>query len=114
MTPETTAACAFFDKLCDMKVLVTGSSGLIGSEAVEHFDRQGHEVFGVDNNMRRVFFGAAGDTLWNLERLKNSCKRFTHAALDIRDRGAIEELSSPDGRFASIWIVHCAAQPFPR
>ena len=75
-----------------MKVLVTGSSGLIGSEAVEHFDQQGHEVFGVDNNMRRVFFGAAGDTLWNLERLKNRCKRFTHAAIDIRDRAAIEEV----------------------
>jgi CDP-paratose 2-epimerase len=91
-----------------MKILVTGSSGLIGSEAVEHFDRQGHEVFGVDNNMRRVFFGAAGDTLWNLERLKNACKRFTHAGLDIRDRRAIDEL------FASQHfdlIVHCAAQP---
>jgi hypothetical protein len=43
----------FFDKLAVMKILVTGSSGLIGSEAVEHFDGQGHEVFGVDNNMRR-------------------------------------------------------------
>jgi len=91
-----------------MKILVTGSSGLIGSEAVEHFDRQGHEVFGVDNNMRRVFFGAAGDTLWNLERLKNTAKRFTHAAIDIRDRSAIEELFSAQ-RFDL--IVHCAAQP---
>src|SRR5438093_13256976 len=75
-----------------MKVRVTGSSGLIGSEASEHFDRQGHEVVGVDNNMRRVFFGPAGDTLWNLERLKGVTKRFTHAALDIRDRTAMEEL----------------------
>jgi len=91
-----------------MKVLVTGSSGLIGSEAVEHFDRQGHEVFGVDNNMRRVFFGAAGDTLWNLERLKSACKRFTHAAIDIRDRAAIEGVFSAQ-RFDL--IVHCAAQP---
>jgi CDP-paratose 2-epimerase len=91
-----------------MKVLVTGSSGLIGSEAVEHFDRQGHEVFGVDNNMRRVFFGPAGDTLWNLERLKNACKRFTHAAIDIRDRAALEEMFSAR-RFNL--IVHCAAQP---
>ena len=91
-----------------MKVLVTGSSGLIGSEAVEHFDRQGHEVFGVDNNMRRVFFGAAGDTLWNLERLKGTCKRFTHANIDIRDRAAIEEVFSAQ-RFDL--IVHCAAQP---
>src|ERR1700680_293323 len=91
-----------------MKILVTGSSGLIGSEAVQHFDQQGHEVFGVDNNMRRVFFGAAGDTLWNLERLKSATKRFTHSALDIRDRAAIEELFSTQ-RFEL--IVHCAAQP---
>src|SRR6202047_96526 len=91
-----------------MKVLVTGRSGLIGSEAVGHFDRQGHDVFGVDNNMRRVFFGAAGDTLWNLERLKNTSKRFTHAAIDIRDRAAIEELFTAH-RFDL--IVHCAAQP---
>jgi CDP-paratose 2-epimerase len=91
-----------------MKVLVTGSSGLIGSEAVEHFDRQGHDVFGVDNNMRRVFFGAAGDTLWNLERLKNVCKRFTHAAIDIRDRTAVNDLFASQ-RFDL--IVHCAAQP---
>ena len=91
-----------------MKVLVTGSSGLIGSEAVEHFDRQGHEVTGVDNNMRREFFGPAGDTLWNLERLKRATKRFTHAALDIRDRASIEELFRTQ-QFDL--IVHCAAQP---
>ena len=91
-----------------MRVLVTGSSGLVGSEAVEHFDRQGHEVLGVDNNMRRVFFGPAGDTLWNLERLKGVTKRFTHADLDIRDRTAIEELIRTR-RFDL--IVHCAAQP---
>jgi len=91
-----------------MKVLVTGSSGLIGSEAAEHFDRRGHEVVGVDNNMRRVFFGPAGDTLWNLERLKSATKRFTHASLDIRDRAAIEELFRTH-RFDL--IVHCAAQP---
>src|SRR6266704_2876411 len=91
-----------------MKVLVTGSSGLIGSEAVEHFDRQGHEVVGVDNNMRRVFFGPAGDTLWNLERLKGVTKRFTHSDLDIRDRTAIEDIFRTQ-RFDL--IVHCAAQP---
>jgi CDP-paratose 2-epimerase len=91
-----------------MKILVTGSSGLIGSEAAVHFDRHGHAVFGIDNNMRRVFFGPAGDTLWNLERLKNTAKRFTHAAIDIRDRAAIEDLFSAH-RFDL--IVHCAAQP---
>jgi CDP-paratose 2-epimerase len=91
-----------------MKVLVTGSSGLIGSQAVEHFDLQGHDVFGVDNNMRRVFFGPPGDTRWNLDRLRNTAKRFTHAAIDIRDRSAIEELFGAQ-RFDL--IVHCAAQP---
>jgi CDP-paratose 2-epimerase len=90
------------------KILVTGSSGLIGSEAVEHFDGQGHDVVGVDNNMRREFFGVAGDTLWNLERLKGKTKRFAHAALDIRDRAGIEELFRTH-RFDL--IVHCAAQP---
>jgi CDP-paratose 2-epimerase len=90
------------------KILVQGSSGLIGSEAVEHFDGQGHEVVGVDNNMRREFFGVAGDTLWNLERLKGKTKRFAHAALDIRDRAGIEELFRTH-RFDL--IVHCAAQP---
>jgi CDP-paratose 2-epimerase len=91
-----------------MKILITGSSGLIGSAAVEHFDGRGHDVFGVDNNMRREFFGPAGDTLWNLERLKNTCERFMHAAIDIRDRVAIEEVFSAR-RFDL--IVHCAAQP---
>ena len=91
-----------------MRILVTGSSGLIGSEAALYFDAQGHEVFGVDNNMRRVFFGPAGDTLWNLERLKAATERFRHAAIDIRDRAAIEELFATE-RFEL--IVHCAAQP---
>ncbi len=91
-----------------MKVLVTGSSGLIGSEAVGHFDAQGHEVVGVDNNMRRTFFGEAGDTRWNLERLKGATKRFTHADMDIRDRPALDELFRTH-RFDL--IVHCAAQP---
>jgi CDP-paratose 2-epimerase len=89
-------------------ILVTGSSGLIGSEAVEDFDRQGHRVFGVDNNMRREFFGPAGDTLWNLERLKKSTKQFTHVDLDIRDRRSLNDLFRAN-RFDL--IVHCAAQP---
>ena len=89
-------------------ILVTGSSGLIGSEAVEHFDGQGHSVTGIDNNMRREFFGPAGDTLWNLERLKSSTRNFTHFSADIRDRAALDELFKSQ-RFDL--IVHCAAQP---
>src|ERR1700722_17636910 len=89
-------------------ILVTGSSGLIGSEAVEHFDRQGHKVVGVDNNMRRVFFGPSGDTLWNLERLKSVTRRFTAVPLDIRDRNGVMTLFR-ENRFDL--IIHCAAQP---
>src|SRR5258705_7426849 len=90
------------------KILVTGSSGLIGSEAVEHFYRQGHQVIGIDNNMRRVFFGEQGDTTWNLERLRNKTRNFTHHNVDIRDRIALESLFRSQGFDL---IVHCAAQP---
>ena len=89
-------------------ILVTGSSGLIGSEAVEHFDRKGRTVHGLDNNMRRIFFGEAGDTTWNLDRLRKVTKRFIHHQIDVRDRSAIEELFRAQ-HFDL--IVHCAAQP---
>jgi CDP-paratose 2-epimerase len=89
-------------------ILVTGSSGLIGSEAVEHFDRQGCQVHGVDNNMRRIFFGDPGDTAWNLDRLRRVTRNFAHHELDIRDRVAMETLFRSH-RFDL--IIHCAAQP---
>lgn len=91
-----------------MKVLVTGSSGLIGSEAVAYYDQQGHHVFGVDNNMRATFFGTAGDTAWNRQRLEQSTTRFEHHSIDIRDRDALFELFRAQ-RFDL--IIHCAAQP---
>ncbi|MCP5523978.1 MAG: NAD-dependent epimerase/dehydratase family protein [Verrucomicrobiales bacterium] len=91
-----------------MKVLVTGSSGLIGSEAVEYFDRAGHEVVGIDNNMRKEFFGPSGDTTWNLERLRQATRNFRPHDLDIRDRPRLADLFKQE-RFDL--IVHCAAQP---
>jgi len=91
-----------------MNILVTGSSGLVGSEAVEYFDREGHRVTGVDNNQRREFFGPGGDTTWNLERLRGATKHFAHVDADIRHRERIFHLFR-DGRFDL--IVHCAAQP---
>jgi len=91
-----------------MIILVTGSSGLIGSEAVEHFDREGHQVIGIDNNMRREFFGPPGDTLWNLERLKKATRHFSHSSLDIRDRSGLDSLFR---RHHFNLIIHCAAQP---
>ncbi|MFE4107083.1 NAD-dependent epimerase/dehydratase family protein [Almyronema epifaneia] len=91
-----------------MKVLVTGSSGLIGSEAVEYYDRAGHLVVGVDNNMRAEFFGQQGDTLWNLGRLQAATQQFRHQSLDIRDRQSIFDLFAAE-KFDL--IIHCAAQP---
>jgi CDP-paratose 2-epimerase len=91
-----------------MRVLVTGAGGLIGSEAVIWFAKQAHDVIGIDNNMRREFFGESGDVTWNLTRLQTMLDRFTNLSIDIRDRQAIFSLfeSSPFDV-----IVHCAAQP---
>lgn len=91
-----------------MRVLVTGSSGLIGSAAVRHWDSLGADVTGIDNDMRQVFFGAQGSTRWNLERLQQETKNFTHQSIDIRDREAVDKLFQ-SGEFDL--IIHCAAQP---
>src|SRR3982750_1927745 len=90
------------------RVLVTGSSGLIGSEAVSHFDQRGWKVIGVDNNMRADFFGPKGDTTWNLKRLQGATKNFHHTQLDIRDRAGGTKLIAD---VKPNLIVHAAAQP---
>ncbi|MCG8527422.1 MAG: GDP-mannose 4,6-dehydratase, partial [Opitutales bacterium] len=90
------------------KILVTGSSGLIGSEVCVYFSELGYEVHGVDNNQRAVFFGPNGDTRWNQKRLESLLKSFHHHELDIRDRQGVDDLVktvNPD------CIVHTAAQP---
>lgn len=91
-----------------LKVLVTGSAGLIGSEAVEFFHRLGCRVHGIDNNQRADFFGPQGDTTWNRQRLEAECPGYVHHDLDIRDRPGVEELVR---RVAPELIVHAAAQP---
>ena len=88
--------------------LVTGSSGLIGSEAVAFLDERGFRVIGLDNNMRRDFFGSDGDTSWNLERLRGVTRRFEHRDVDVRDRESILRALAED---RPDLIVHCAAQP---
>ena len=90
------------------KILVTGSSGLVGSEVCIHFAQRGYEIHGVDNNQRAVFFGPQGDTRWNQQRLSETIKGFQHHEIDIRDRVGILNLLKtvrPDV------IVHTAAQP---
>jgi CDP-paratose 2-epimerase len=89
-------------------VLITGSSGLIGSECARYFDGKGLAVHGVDNNMRRDFFGPDGDTSRVLGDLSNRCRHFTHHDLDIRNRQAIIELF---GLVRPSLVIHCAAQP---
>lgn len=91
-----------------MQVLVTGSSGLIGSAAVRHWDALGADVVGVDNNMRQTFFGPQGSTHWNLERLQQDTRRFTHTEIDICNREAIADLYQ---KHKFELIIHCAAQP---
>ena len=92
-----------------MKVLlVTGSSGLIGSEVVDYFCKLGWKVHGVDNNMRADFFGPGGDTRWNQRRLLATHTNFQHHELDIRDRAAV--LSCLE-QLKPAMVVHTAAQP---
>lgn len=93
-----------------MRVLVTGSSGLIGSAVVERFDALGHDVVGVDNNARKMFFGPAGDTEPNRRRLENATRRFRHCALDVRNKSAMDALFL-NGRSNLDLVVHCAGQP---
>ena len=90
------------------KLLVTGSSGLIGSEVCVHFAGLGWEIHGADNNGRAVFFGPNGDTRWNQSRLQQQLPSFVHHEVDIRDRDGVLSLLEtvrPDA------IVHTAAQP---
>jgi CDP-paratose 2-epimerase len=89
-------------------VLVTGSSGLIGSDVCVYFHQKGFAVHGVDNNQRAVFFGPTGDTRWVQKRLQQTLSGFEHHEIDIRDRSQMIDLvrrTNPDV------IVHSAAQP---
>ena len=89
-------------------VLVTGSAGLIGSEAVRFFADKGYQVHGIDNDMRRYFFGCEASTARNRRELESSVRGYTHHALDIRDADALEELFRCH-RYEL--IIHTAAQP---
>ena len=89
-------------------LLVTGSSGLIGSEVVDCFCKEGWKVYGIDNNQRADFLGPAGDTRWNQQRLLAKHKNFDHQDLDVRNRAGVLaciESLRPD------MVVHAAAQP---
>src|SRR5436309_9928329 len=88
--------------------MVTGSSGLVGSEVCQDLSSRGWEVHGIDNNQRAIFFGASGDTRWNEQRLRQTVANFHHHDLDIRDRDAMMDRVRT---VRPLLIVHAAAQP---
>ncbi len=89
-------------------LLITGSSGLIGSELVSYYAQAGWQVIGIDNNMRREFFGEQGDTSWNTRRLMEQYPNFKSFSLDIRNREGIIDFFKTHRPEA---VIHCAAQP---
>jgi len=92
----------------DKVILITGSAGLIGSEAVRFFSKKGHKVIGIDNNYRQYFFGEKASTEWNLELIKKECLKYEHLNLDIRDDKSLFELFQ---NHEFDLIIHTAAQP---
>jgi len=91
--------------------IVTGSGGLVGSEAVEFFAEIGMDIVGIDNDMRKVFFGEEASTLWNIQRLQNKLgSRYIHVNLDIRDREGVFRLFERYGKSIAL-VIHTAAQP---
>jgi CDP-paratose 2-epimerase len=91
-------------------VIVTGSCGLIGSETVSFFAQKGFDIVGIDNNMRKTFFGADGSILWNKKRLQNLHKNYQHYSADIRNQNKINSIFKKYNKDIAL-IVHVAAQP---
>jgi CDP-paratose 2-epimerase len=90
--------------------VITGSAGLVGSEAVSHFAALGLDVVGIDNGMRAEFFGESASTRWVRERLQNEIRNYTHYEADIRDYAAISRIFEIYGSDIAL-VVHTAAQP---
>jgi CDP-paratose 2-epimerase len=90
--------------------VITGSAGLVGSEAVTHFAERGLDIVGIDNDMRAQFFGKEASTRWVRDRLCADLPRYEHRDLDIRDAREIERIFEHYGKNISL-IIHAAAQP---
>src|SRR5260370_12724154 len=90
--------------------IVTGSSGLIGSETANFLHEKGMHVVGIDNDMRKYFFGEDASTAWNTRQLQEKLKNFQHHPIDIRDEEKITRIFSEFGKNISL-VVHAAAQP---
>ena len=94
-----------------MKIaLISGSAGLIGAESVRFFAGQGFKVVGLDNDMRKYFFGPEASTDWNRRRLQEECKGYEHYQIDIRDQAALEKVFTKYQNDIKL-VIHAAAQP---
>lgn len=91
-------------------VVITGSSGLVGSESSLFFSNKGFEIIGIDNNLRHYFFGEEANTSWNKERIKSNIKKYKHYNEDIRNKSQIESIFSYYQHDIHA-VIHCAAQP---
>jgi CDP-paratose 2-epimerase len=91
-------------------VIVTGSGGLIGSETVRFFSKKKFEVVGIDNDMRKDFFGAEASTTWNQKLLQEDLTNYSNIEADIRDEQAMSGIFSKYGSDIKL-VVHTAAQP---
>lgn len=91
-------------------VLITGSSGLVGSESVKLFCEKGFDVWGLDNNLRRAFFGKDGDTLWIKKSLEKKYKNYKHFNIDIRNYESLKKIFNRSKKSLKL-IIHAAAQP---
>jgi CDP-paratose 2-epimerase len=92
------------------KVLITGSAGLIGAEAVRFFSNRGFGIVGIDNNLRMAFFGAEASTEWSRKKLESEIPEYQHYNNDIRDQNAMENIFKTHGGDIRL-VIHAAAQP---
>jgi len=90
--------------------IITGSAGLVGSEAVRYFSHLGFDVVGIDNGMRADFFGPEASTHWVRDRLRSQIPGYVHHDVDIRDDAGISRIFTRYGRDISL-VIHAAAQP---
>ena len=91
-------------------VVVTGSAGLIGSEASRYFAAKGFDIAGIDNDMRSVFFGAGASTNWVRDRLVKELPNYTHYDTDVRDTDSVLGIFEKYGKDISL-VIYAAAQP---
>ena len=91
-------------------IIVTGSAGLIGSETVKHFAKEGQRIVGIDNDMRSRFFGAEASTRTTRDQLVQTIPNYEHHDIDIRDAGAVRDVFKKHAQDIAA-VVHTAAQP---